>query len=160
MYQGRPGSAIRLELVRDGDQHLTVELTREIWPPLVADVAYTPDSQALAIAGLRNGATVLTREKNASLNRARRYPFRCMSVAYSPDGRFLAMDAYHKVVIWDLDNDQLHGELPTRFVPVVSDEAGASLAFSQDSKYLAAATGWPFLHRGRKSNLHVCMLIA
>ena len=80
LYQGQPGSAVRLELASRDNERSIVKLTRAKMAPGVSTVAFAPDAKSLAIADLRFGATVL----DVVNNRARRFPYRCMSVAYSP----------------------------------------------------------------------------
>jgi mono/diheme cytochrome c family protein len=59
------------------------------------------------------------------------------SVAYSPDGKFLAVTGYHEVLLHDADNP---GK-PTRLVGM--SERVQSVAFSPNGKFLAAAAGDP-----------------
>ena len=88
-----------------------VELKRKPHPsPEICRVAFAPDSQSLATASRRIGATVF----EGVNNRARRYPHWGSSVAFSPDGRFLAMDDMFQIALWDVKRDRIHCVLKTK----------------------------------------------
>ena len=155
VLRGRPGTPVRLEINRgDGNEIMVVELRRGTRPEAYVKTSrcgFAPDGKSLAIAGPNLGASVL----NTGDHKTNRLPFFCKSVAYSPDGRFLALDDHFQIAIWDVEKKQIHGHIETFRSDPSKEVYGASLAFSPDSKYLAAGTGWPFLHSSRKSNLYV-----
>ena len=150
---GRPGSDVRLEIAREGENAI-VKLRRSNKPKWAVQVCrcdFAPDSKSLAVASFLLGATIV----NLDTDNATRLPHRCVSVAYSPDERFLAMGDLDRIAIWDISEQQLRGFVKIRNASLSKAELGASLAFSPDGKYLAAGTGWPFLHDARSSDLHV-----
>ena len=150
---GHPGSDVRLEIERDCESAI-VELQRSNKPKWAVQVSrcdFAPDSKSLAVASLLLGATIL----NVDDDDATRLAYRCASVAYSPDKRFLAMEDLDRIAIWDIGKQHLHGFVRIRNASLSKDEHSASLAFSPDGKYLAAGTGWPFWHEPRSSDLHV-----
>ena len=152
VFGGRSGSNVRLAINNGkSPDNKVVDLPRVPSQHVVTRVAFSPTDSSLALACIRLGATLLDTETN----QARRLPYRCVSVAYSPDGRFLAMDHFFEIAVWDLQNDRLYGVLKTRRVPLLSEEWGASMAFSPDGRYLAAGTGLPFNHSPKASNLYV-----
>jgi Tol biopolymer transport system component/mono/diheme cytochrome c family protein len=59
------------------------------------------------------------------------------SVAFSPDGRLLAVTGYHEILIWKADGSAIVGRL------VGMSERVQAVAFSPDGKSLAAAAGAP-----------------
>lgn len=59
------------------------------------------------------------------------------TLAFSPDGKTLAVSGYHEVLLWKSDGTQLAGRL------VGLAERVQSLAFSPDGKWLAVAGGSP-----------------
>ena len=155
VLRGRPGTLVHLEIDRGEDTgHTVLELRRgtrpEIWM-WTSRCGFAPDGKSLAVAGCKLGTSILNMDERET----NRLPYYSRSVAYSPDGRFLAMDDHFQIAIWDLENDRIHGFVEVPRVGPATEDLGASLAFSPDSKYLAAGTGLPFLHAPRRSNLHV-----
>ena len=150
---GSPGSKATLHLQKDNGDRKTTELIRRRSSKGVVSnrVAYSPKENSLAVASLVFGTTLW----NVDARQARRLPYRGYSVAYSPDGRYLAMDDIDRIVVWDLQEDAVHASFPTRQVSPYSLDRGASLAFSPDGAFLAAGTGSPFSHRYRTSDLRV-----
>ena len=148
---GRPGSEVLVHLRKDkGSDPSIVRLTRRPYPDSMSyRVACSPKRNSLAVASRVHGVTVWNNERR----QVRRYPYRGCSVAYSSNGRYLAMDDLNQIVLWDLENDRLHANLATRRATL--DEGGVSLAFSPDDNYLAAGTGFPFYHAPRRSELCV-----
>jgi dipeptidyl aminopeptidase/acylaminoacyl peptidase len=59
------------------------------------------------------------------------------AVAYSPDGKTLAVSGYHEVLLWSADGTNLLGRL------VGLSERVQSVVFSPDGKYLAVTGGDP-----------------
>ena len=148
---GRPGSKVTLHLQKANGDEAIAELTRKrIKRIMSCRVACSPKTDSLAVASLWFGATLW----NGDERRARRLPYRGFSVAYSPDGRYLAMDDIDRIVIWDLEKDDTHASFPLRTTNPGQD-GGASLSISPDGKSLAAGTGSPFNHRYRTSELRV-----
>ena len=95
VFGGRTGSSVRLA-IRSGTSpdDKIVNLPRVPSQPVVTRAAFSPTDSSLALACIRLGATVLDTETN----QARRFPYRGVSVAYSADGRFLAMDDFFRIV--------------------------------------------------------------
>ena len=155
VLRGQQGTPVRLQIRRGaGNENMVVSLRRgsrpEAWMKS-SRCEFAPDGKSLAIAGRCLGASIL----NTDDHETNRLPYCSRSVAYSPDGRFLAMDDHFQIALWDLENNEIHGFVETPRVGPAPEDHGASLAFSPDSKYLAAGTGSPFLHAPRGSNLHV-----
>ena len=150
-HGGPPGSTVRIELQRESEgERVTVEMVRRPTYAGVGRVAYSPDSQSLAVASYRHGVTELK-------DHAKRYPHWGVSVAYSPDGRFLAMDDVCQIALWDLQRDRLRAVVKTDELAGYSmrTPGSSSLAFSPDGRYLAAGSGWPFFHAKTDSRLFV-----
>ena len=158
---GPPDSRVTLHLQKKNGNRTTTELTRQRIKRIMSyRVAYSPKADSLAVASYWFGATLW----NTAERRARRLPFRGYSVAYSPDGKYLAMDDVDRIVIWDLRIGDIHASFPLRQSMILSDrfttidlsrDGGASLSISPDGRSLAAGTGSPFNHRYRRSVLHV-----
>lgn len=59
------------------------------------------------------------------------------SLAYSPDGKYLAVSGFHETLLYNAEDFTLEGRL------IGLSERVQSLAFSKDGKYLAVAAGDP-----------------
>ncbi len=152
LFFGRPGASVRLHFSQaDGDRTVVELQYKRDEGFALGRTAFSPTGKSLSIASRSFGAT----NWNIREGRGTPYPFRGASVAYSPDGRFLAMDDMWQVAVWDRQNDRIHAKLTLRQGPLPKLELGASLAFSPDNKYLAAATGIPFNHQPKRSLLRV-----
>ena len=154
---GEQGADVRIEFQRasDGEREV-VQLKRRhdnYNTKRTHRVAFAPDGLSLAIAHQHGGLVWKLGETVVS-----RIPALSCSVAYSPDGQFLAMNDRTQIVLWDVKGDRLHATLATgqRGWPWRSGgTTNSSLAFSPDGKYLAAGTGFPFNHASKRSDLVV-----
>jgi WD40 repeat protein len=99
------------------------------------DVAFSPDSKTLAVAGYDRTLRLLdavTGERRGSLQ----HPKEVRSVAFSPDGKILATGSYDNAVrLWDLATGK---EVK---VLTGATQWGYSVSFSPDGTLLLAATG-------------------
>ena len=155
VLRGQVGTPVRLQIRRDiGNEIMIVDLRRisrpEAWMK-TSRCEFAPSGQTLAVAGVTLGASLLSLQDFATS----RMPHYSVSVAYSPNGRLLAMDDQFQIAIWDLQKKKMHGFVETFRSDPSKEVDGASLAFSPDSRFLAAATGRPFWHKRRKSKLYV-----
>jgi WD40 repeat protein len=81
--------------------------------------------------------TLIPRAPHADPPAAYRFPVPVMALAFSPDGRELAVGGYHEITIWN----PAEGKLLRRIKNVA--ERTQSLAYSPDGAFLAAAGGAP-----------------
>ena len=116
-------------------------------------LAFTPDSEQLAIASEGAGVTTLS----LSTGKTRRYrTWIGSSVAFSPAG-LLAVDNASEVLLWDLESERLHRRLDASVKGTLHSSMGftGTLAFSPNGKYLAIGTG-DWLHgSAKRSDLKV-----
>ena len=155
LSQGPLGSTVRLKLEdSEGEQH-EVTVRRHGRPrqqdPRSYSVAFAPDGDSVLVAGTTLGATQL----NLRSDEARRYPDRGRSVAYSPDGRLMAIDGYFGISIRERESDKEIYRLNS--VPDSGElnfnVLSGNLAFSPDGKYLAHVSG--FRYNTNRSALNV-----
>ena len=147
--RGALGSAAYLHFDREGTR-TAIELTRnKKLAPSAMRLAYSTDGRSLAIADAAHGATLWSLDTMM----ARRLPFFGFSVAFTPDGRFLAMDNEKEVVLWDVASDRVHAQFDIQVStgPAQANDGGASIAISPDGLFLAVGTGSPFDARSRKT---------
>jgi WD40 repeat protein/energy-coupling factor transporter ATP-binding protein EcfA2 len=105
-----------------------------------SQVAYSPDGRTLVVVSGDRSATLLNAETNKPSDTLGEQNVEILSFAFSPDGRLMATaesdPADQSIVrILDASNKRLIGE------PLKQEEAVSNLAFSPDSKLLAAGTG-------------------
>ena len=149
---GPYGSRVRLRLERSGSNKRTnVDMVRSV-KGQSERLAFAPDGESLTVASSRLGATRWT----VTGQGMRHFRAFGSSVAYSPDGRFLALADGFTIQLWDRRSDQLHATLESGVSRRhTRNQSGGSLAFSPDSKYLAIGTGYPFHHAPKSSDLRV-----
>jgi WD40 repeat protein len=100
------------------------------------DVAFGPDSRTLATAG-SSGVALWSLQRGQPMG-ALAAGRDVTSVAYSPDGRLLALgERDGTLLLWDLEHRRAVGPLPGRLAQAVGD-----VAFSPDGRRLAAG-GYP-----------------
>jgi WD40 repeat protein len=119
-------------------------------------LAASRDGQRVAVAGNNTVVTVFDVVEDGALFREvwhkELQPMKgdgaakpmIQSIALSPDGRYLAVGGFHKLVkAWDLRADQ---ELPAFVPPWTVDMAKVwAVTFSPDGKYLAAGSAQPII---------------
>ncbi|MFK7820002.1 MAG: protein kinase [Planctomycetaceae bacterium] len=151
---GSLDSTVRLKLVNpDGEQHeVTLRRQRRILDqsPRSFSVAFAPDGNSAMLSDYTLGATRL----NLKTEEAIRYPQRGLTVAYSPDGRLVAIDDMYSVSIREIEtNKELY-----RLDSIIdsnwnTNTWGGHLTFSPDGKYLAHVSSYRY--NSTRSNLNV-----
>ena len=138
------GSRVRVKVARDGSEPSVVDLERdEKRYARSFRVAFAPDGKSIAIGDQAIGAVTWDFE-----GKGKRYDAHGESVAFSPDGRFLAMDNSNEILLWDRKQER-------PFTKLVGHVYGNMLAFSPDSRFLAAGAGYPYNGRPFASQLKV-----
>ena len=140
LLDGSPGSTIRLKLQNsNAEQHEVTLRRRRSNDPRSFSVAFAPDGNDAAVADNVLGATRLRLESGE----AKRFPEKGTSVAYSPNGRLLAIASMFAISIRDAETDKelyrLDSLVDEERLP--SNGMGGDLAFSPDGKYLAHVSG-------------------
>jgi WD40 repeat protein len=125
------GGEVKLWELVEGKELLSLPAQETPW----SAVAFSPDGRCLAANALR-GVQVLDGGRGLQVfslrsGRATEFP----TVAFSPDGLLLARGGTGGVVLWDATTGE---ELPP--LPPLRDLV-TGLAFSPDSRFLAAGTG-------------------
>ncbi|MER6110195.1 nSTAND1 domain-containing NTPase [Streptomyces hirsutus] len=96
-------------------------------------LAFSPDGHTLATVGSGNGLVKTWDARTGQLQDSFRVNGEVESLAFSSDGRTLAVSSARGVQLWDLATSQTRITLPTR--------PRAAVAFSPDGHTLAIATG-------------------
>lgn len=98
----------------------------------VDDLAFSPSGGELAVVDWKNDALVLVDRSRGE--RLRTLPARqCHAAAFSPDGRWLAVDELDDVVLWNTETWSIHERLRGHLSTI------QTLAFSSDGRWLATA---------------------
>jgi WD40 repeat protein len=105
-------------------------------------VAFRPDGKTLATGGravrLWNVAT--RHEIGAPLITYKEFGDEAANIAFSPNGKILAVADYRHVTLWDVESRNAIGSLAT---PTSEQETAGAIAFSPDGKTLATASTRP-----------------
>ena len=81
------------------------------------DIALHPNGQSLAIGGANNVVTILDTSSGEVLSELEGHSNWILTLAYSPDGHLLASGgADLNLIVWDMDNLQALGQIPTRHI--------------------------------------------
>ena len=141
-----------LALAPDAKTLVTVSNTVRIWNvdtgaelgqlPLRADalvvaLAFSPDGDTLAL-GLHGGVMEMWSVKDNKSIGSRQYPSTLHAIAWSPDGKQLAVAGGAKIFVYDPENSALSKSFDVKEGPAPAFPLVASLTFGPDSKTLAA----------------------
>ncbi|MEO1528120.1 MAG: hypothetical protein AAFX06_22030, partial [Planctomycetota bacterium] len=110
--------------------------------------AFSPDAEHVAVASVCDGVTRLELRNNTG----KRYPRRATSVAYSPNGRLLAVAGPTAVSILDCETEEELYRVDSGEDSLEMVESSANgnqffgdLAFSPDGKFLAHVSGYRYV---------------
>jgi hypothetical protein len=101
---------------------------------IIREIEFSRDGRWMAIAGYQDSTVSIWDVSNGRNNKTVLKLPTPMSLAFSPDSRWLAVGGSHAVWIWDLAASRFVGE-PIRHRNIVR-----SVAFSPDGSFLATAT--------------------
>ena len=154
LMSGPRGSSVRVHVKTTGERSRVATVKRTVKQvPAPTAILYSDDGGTIFIADETTGVIAVSTSGRLRSS----FPLRGSNLALSPNGQFLAIDHYSRLVLWDLHRDEIHDQWDARVDhrPVPTSGWGGNMEFSPDGRFIAMGTGFRFHGIAKRSDLRV-----